>query len=524
MSPPDADVRAEIARLRHINAILAAYRETSERLLAAATTEQVASIAVSVMTDVFGAEGGALLIAVDPKTAGSSWREYGVVGAAWKKVPEAARQGILEAALRKWRPMVERNAAAFLEREGLPPAPGLDNFLAKPLRLGTQRLGAVVGCNFVAPENMHRYPGDTAALLLPVSHALAYVRLLEASQREARRLSTTLDNTPSGIAYLDRDFRFVQINRAYVAATTRRADQLMGRIFLDVFPGEELKAALEQAREAGEPARFHEFPYAFADQRERGVTYWDWTLSPIKDERGAVESFVISVTEVTDHVRTRERMLEVERARAQLAETLTAEVGHRMKNNLAIVAGLLQLQVAGEPPDSRAAIMAQDAVARVRAIAAVHDQMHRTRIEDVDLLDAVRRVADTAREALSADALDVVVSGKPMSYPSKVATSICIIANELITNAIKHGRSSRNRKLRVRVTLALADGRFRLSVWNSGNPVPRDFDVNRQATMGLRLVRDLSVGHCRGAFTIQPRQGGTIAEVVFDDERLRRMG
>jgi two-component sensor histidine kinase len=115
----------------------------------------------------------------------------------------------------------------------------------------------------------------------------------------------------------------------------------------------------------------------------------------------------------------------------------------------------------------------------------------------------------------------ISVDGDALHYPSSTATNISVIANELITNAVRHGTPEDDGQRRVDVRLGCDDGAFRLSVWNSGNSVPAGLDPSQQTGLGLSLVQSLVVGQYRGAFTLAPDGDGTLARVEISDERLR---
>jgi len=137
----------------------------------------------------------------------------------------------------------------------------------------------------------------------------------------------------------------------------------------------------------------------------------------------------------------------------------------------------------------------------------------------VELLDALRRIAEVDRQALSAGAIDISVEGESAEYPASVATNLCVIANELITNAIKHGISPGGRG-EVEVRVSHHDGRLVLCVWNAHNPIAADFDVRKGGRTGLTLVRSIMEDQYGGTFTLVPERGGTMACVALDDAKL----
>ena len=102
------------------------------------------------------------------------------------------------------------------------------------------------------------------------------------------------------IAYLDRDFNFVKVNKAYAATDQRTPEFFPGKNHFDLFPNEENEAIFRKAVETGETIIYYAKPFEFAEHPERGVTYWDWRLEPIKGPDGRVEGLLFSLLNVTE--------------------------------------------------------------------------------------------------------------------------------------------------------------------------------------------------------------------------------
>jgi signal transduction histidine kinase len=65
-----------------------------------------------------------------------------------------------------------------------------------------------------------------------------------------------------------------------------------------------------------------ERPFEYADQPWRGVTYWHWTLVPVRGEGGEVAGLVLSLLDVTPQVRSRRQVEEL----AAVAQRRAAEL------------------------------------------------------------------------------------------------------------------------------------------------------------------------------------------------------
>ena len=179
-------------------------------------------------------------------------------------------------------------------------------------------------------------------------------------------------------------------------------------------------------------------------------------------------------------------------ARAELERLLTAEANHRIKNNLQTVSDLLLL---GRPEDGDGRAF-DDAASRIRSIATVHRLLTET-TDSVDASGLLRNLAEGVP-------IPIVVEAESLAFDPSTAQKLGIVANELITNAFKHGGPP--------IVVRLSDGeQTRLQVDDNGT---RGSEC--PSGLGLRLVRRMVEQGLAGSFELTPRAGGgTRAEVVF---------
>jgi len=126
----------------------------------------------------------------------------------------------------------------------------------------------------------------------------------------------------SHLVYLDRDFNFVRVNEAYARSCGYRPEEMIGKNLFVLYPHAENEAIFMHVRDAGKSVSFHDTPFEFPDQPDRGVTYWDWMLIPVKDTSGSVRGLVLSLYETTER---RQAELELK----ELNETLERRVAER---------------------------------------------------------------------------------------------------------------------------------------------------------------------------------------------------
>ncbi len=110
-----------------------------------------------------------------------------------------------------------------------------------------------------------------------------------------------LQHTNAHIAFLDTNFVFVAVNSAYARGSGRTAQELIGQNHFELFPNAEYQKIFERVRDSGQGAEYHATPFTYPAQPER-ITYWDWALTPVKNETAELCGLVLTLSDVTDRV------------------------------------------------------------------------------------------------------------------------------------------------------------------------------------------------------------------------------
>ncbi len=198
-------------------------------------------------------------------------------------------------------------------------------------------------------------------------------------------------------------------------------------------------------------------------------------------------------------------------------DTLLKEIHHRVKNNLQVVASLLNLQAARtRQPEVVAAL--QDTRNRVHSMALLHEVLYRSpSLARVSLPSYIQELCTHLLRAHGAVAKRVTMRYQVLRVGLSLEHAVpCgLIVNELVSNALKHG-IEKGRGGHVTVELQrLAAAQFCLRVSDDGAGLPPDLDPATTGTLGLRLVTSLA-GQLGGTLVIErPPTGGTALAVLF---------
>jgi PAS domain S-box-containing protein len=168
---------------------------------------------------------------------------------------------------------------------------------------------------------------EVVAVILVTRDITKRKRAEEALRESGIFLETLMGSTSFLLAYLDRDFNFIKVNRTYAMAGRREEGEFVGRNHFDFYPHEENEAIFRQVVETGEPHFSYAKAFEHPDQPERGTTYWDWSLVPVKDGSGEVVGLVFSLNDVTERKLAEEALKEKEAFLSDIFRSIQDSIG-----------------------------------------------------------------------------------------------------------------------------------------------------------------------------------------------------
>jgi two-component sensor histidine kinase len=231
-----------------------------------------------------------------------------------------------------------------------------------------------------------------------------------------------------------------------------------------------------------------------------------------EDELGLLQAFSDAATVAIENA----TLYQDARKGLEVASALLQEMHHRVRNNLQTVAALLSIQLRHDDTAPWASYL-REAVSRVQAIATVHDLLSdESRLGGTTVDVIARHAADEAYSTLMPPGLSVSFEIPPseVRLPSKQATLLALLINELVANAVKHGFARRDRG-RIAIRAHGEGGDAVIEIENDGDPIPEDFDPTGGHGLGMRIIQRLVTADLHGTFSIGPGESGSIAVLRF---------
>lgn len=187
--------------------------------------------------------------------------------------------------------------------------------------------------------------------------------------------------------------------------------------------------------------------------------------------------------------------LRVEATLKRLYDTqrsLNREVVHRVKNNLALLAGMVRIARRTKAKDPTHDPL-EEFERRLTSIASVHEVLDRTQeTERVRVDEMIRAICEALSRSLVPPNVKIVLELDETILHIDQATPLSLIVNELATNALKHAFPD-ERQGAVHIALRLDGGRVVLSVADNGAGVMGDAGPQLGSGSGSTIVRQLAM-------------------------------
>lgn len=212
----------------------------------------------------------------------------------------------------------------------------------------------------------------------------------------------------------------------------------------------------------------------------------DVTAGPLFDKYGKLTDLLIianDITELEDYRNTLETAVREK-------EILLQEIHHRVKNNLAIVSGLLELQALKEDNEHDTSVIIE-ARNRIHSIAMVHEQLYQDMdFSHIDPEEYYRKLLKKLQSNTISDERDIFYDLKFDVDRINInrAVPLGLLINELFTNSIKHAFTSTKGHL----TLHFSQQGDHIRVYYEDDGPGFGIDeIRKKNTIGWQLIETL---------------------------------
>lgn len=320
-------------------------------------------------------------------------------------------------------------------------------------------------------------------------------------------VSAVLETAGALVVVLDRVGNIVRFNRACERSTGYQAAQMIGQPVWKLIGRKEehvhAREVFARLLNAQQELNTFENHWRAANGEDHLIA---WSNTILRDAKGEVEYVVATGIDITDRRQLEKELLNIE-------ERVQQRIGHDLHDDLCqrlagieIMSQVLEQQLGSKSKTmaGRAAEISQlvrDAIGHTRALAR---GLSPVVMEAEGLMAALQQLAESTRSIFGVDCTfkcPETIRVKDLS----VATHLYRIAQEAVSNAIRHGEAKR-----IEIALVKTPERVSLLVEDDGKGLPEQ--AARRRGMGLRIMR-YRAGVIGGSLAVQKRKTGGTAVV-----------
>jgi two-component sensor histidine kinase len=306
------------------------------------------------------------------------------------------------------------------------------------------------------------------------------------------------DSVPDTLFVVDQEYRIIDANLMASRMLQLPVEQLCRKRLLDFLPPRFLLSAAN-AFQSIELERFFSGEFPLYNQEGNEILF-QWH---VRTENGndfqiwsgrVIESSKYTYQELHEKLKQKELLLK--------------ETHHRLKNNLQIVASLINLQAQADGISMFDVL--RESQNRIRTMALIQENLYKNDEPSIDLPTYLHQLAKNlcSSYGVKSDHVKIAVeSSGPVSIHVDRATPCGLIANEVISNSLKYaflpGTTGE-----IRILVTRCDDTIRVEISDTGRGLPAGVSAENSKTLGLRLVHML-VDQLEGKLTMENDNGAS---------------
>jgi len=415
---------------------------------------------------------------------------------------EVIRQPVFNWIAKGSRPLVKEKINTTLERVAAGIIPPQDMVEIEMLRQDGTSIWAESAYRLIVNKNGN--PAEFSGVSRNITKRKKIEMALQESLEKFRIIAT---NTPDMILVQDKDHRYILVINPMPGMTEQ---EMLGHTDYEIFSKETADRLTDVKRQAmmSGTAVHLEIPLHTAG----GETFfYAGSYVPKRNISGEIDGLIGYFTNVTEIKKINEKVV------ANLAEkeTLIREVHHRVKNNLQIIYGLLYMTTK-RTQDTETTGILTDMMLKIKTMAQIHTRLYESkRFDRINMAGQIKdQMSDLSSIYGKAGAeITCTMEAEDFVLPVDVAIPCALVINEVLSNAFKHAFRGR-RQGTLRISVHQSEGNIHIRIEDNGIGIPKDVDVYRTASLGMKLIRSL-MHQLEGSLVIESSDRGSNITLGF---------
>lgn len=226
--------------------------------------------------------------------------------------------------------------------------------------------------------------------------------------------------------------------------------------------------------------------------------------------------------QLSEEVENRTQQLEESQEKLQVSldekKVLLEEIHHRVKNNMALVSALLELQEQTSDTDTNSGLF-KTARARIKSMALAHEALYQNKsFSNISMRDYLKRISELTHRSFSHKSKDVdlTFNFEDASIDMSKSIPLGLVINEILINAHKHAFDGQDNAT-IKLESTVRNNMVMVSVRDNGIGLPKDPKQLGRKSLGMTLIKKFAK-QLKADLSIESKKDqGTIFRLSFNN-------
>lgn len=317
-------------------------------------------------------------------------------------------------------------------------------------------------------------------------------------------------NAPVGIIYNEYASGTIKINRSFETMFGYSQQDIERIDIFDALVPTDLKEEARQIRAAVQQGQTQQME-TVRKKKNGSLLSVKMALIPVEANQKIIGTYALFV-DISDRKLAEERKI------------LLSEIHHRVKNNMAVISGMLQLQ-AFNTEDENLRDLLNDSQLRIQSMASIHELLYQSdQLTDIDFRPYLDKLLANIKKTLHTNIREEIyldLQIPDVSLNINQAIPAALLLNELITNAFKHAFNGLDQQeKRINIAVTQEDNIIEMIVSDNGSGLPADLKDIKADSLGMTLV-DTLINQLEADLTVDSNKGTTF-KIRFTKDELAK--
>lgn len=332
------------------------------------------------------------------------------------------------------------------------------------------------------------------------------------TRKEKDKFEATFQKAPVGIAHHKPDENWMLVNQTLCNILGYKKDELLQLNFDDFIHPEDLQRGRQLDQDI-----IHGVISSYKDEKRykrKDGTFIDIQLTKgsVRDKDGDVKYLIAIIEDISRQKKDRARL----RQTLEEKEILLAEVHHRVKNNIALMSALLELQLMHSDSNHLNEVLYHYKT-RLKSLSLIYDNFKGVEKEpNIDFKWFLNEQFNYLKHVFDMSETEIKYrkTNRDVELNINQAIPVGLICNEMLIHAYTREFTDIENSF-INIQLMAENGRVKLSVENNGKPANGQANINDSQSLDARIMHAL-VKQINGEVSLTTNDDIEIFELVFE--------